>query len=458
MLMPTRPSAELTDAGLIGIMRRYGDLCIHAIIDLRRSFSRAELEAAMEATLMDFPVLGHRYAPRFWRDRWVAVTGPISDLVRMDDDAPPFEGHEVRADVEATTHAWIRCSIDATTERQLRIVAIARPDGGMRLILSILHLAVDGAGMAAVGHVFGAHLYGVSPSLPIEPRRDVRHALDGLRWYHLPSLATGMARLALQPIRQLAAARRDREYKGRSKGDVCAAWRHMTIRAAELRRIKAACPSDTSINDVLMAALAQIAARRSSGGPVVVTYTMDLRRYSKEPRLTATNSSSVLSTLVPREAITTLPETARAVAAITSRQMRRLAGPAFMLGPHALGIGLPHAVARRFVGLLAPVLVDLPLDRGLLMTNVGRIDDGLSAFGDDVTAIRIVGPNHEGFPVPLVVAFGYRGELHLDLFACPGLGEPAIDELEREIADVFELDRRDPLSSDTLRSGSAAPE
>ena len=40
-------------------------------------------------------------------------------------------------------------------------------------------------------------------------------------------------------------------------------------------------------------------------------------------------------------------------------------------------------------------------------------------------------------PVPVVVAFGFRGALHLELFAGPGLGAGALDEMEREIHEAF---------------------
>jgi len=70
--------AELADVGLYGSMDRYGDLGIHAVIDLRRTFSRAELEGAMQAAIAAFPVLGRRYAAGFWRDRWEEVEGPLS--------------------------------------------------------------------------------------------------------------------------------------------------------------------------------------------------------------------------------------------------------------------------------------------------------------------------------------------------------------------------------------------
>jgi NRPS condensation-like uncharacterized protein len=425
--------AQLTDVGVFGVMGRHGDLCIHAVIDLRRSFSRPALIRALERTLADFPVLAHRYEPGFWRDRWVQVTDPVADIVHVE------EGGVDESATDARTEFWLERSLVATRDRPIRLAALAR-GSGMRLIVSVLHLAVDGAGVAAIGHVLGSHLYEVSPALPIEPRRHFRHVLDGLSWYHLPVVATGLATLAIQPLRHFAAARREQAYE--SDRSACAASRQIVITAEQLGRIKDRCPDRTSVNDLLVAALARVAGGRSREGPVVVTYTMDLRRYGKTARLTATNSSSLLSAIVPRRALTSLAETAAAVAEITAGQRRSLAGPAFMLGPYALAAGLPHAVARSLVGVLGPLLVDLPLRRGLLMTNVGRIDEGLLAFGDDIEQIRIVGPNVDGIDVPVVVAFGYRGQLHLNMIASPGIGTTALDEIEREIIAALELQRK----------------
>ena len=58
ILHPMR--AELSDVGLFEAMHRYGDLGIHAVIDLRRTFSRDDLERALRGTIEAFPVLGRR--------------------------------------------------------------------------------------------------------------------------------------------------------------------------------------------------------------------------------------------------------------------------------------------------------------------------------------------------------------------------------------------------------------
>ncbi len=420
--------AELSDVGLFGSMDRYGDMGIHAVIDLRRTFSRAELERALQGTIGAFPVLGRRYVSGFWRDRWLAVEAPLSEAVHVVD---------VPGDLEEETASWARRPIDVARERPLRLVSLRRGEGS-RLILSITHLAVDGGGVAAVGHVLGAHLYGRSPSLPVDRRRSVGSALETLRWHHLPVLARGVADNALVPLRTLAAARRERHFP--LEPSAPASWRHLIVSSADVARIKERCRArGASVNDALIGALARVAAGRSSRGPLAVMYTMDLRRYAGSPRLTAANTSSILSVIVPRDAVTDLPSAAGAVARRTSRHRRGLAGPAFVLTPLALASGVPHAWARRVTRWLHPVLIDLPLSRGLVFTNVGRIDDGLAAFGEDIESLRVIGPHTRNVTVPSVVALGYRGELHLQLFAPPGLAPAALDELDAELREALEL-------------------
>jgi len=208
----------------------------------------------------------------------------------------------------------------------------------------------------------------------------------------------------------------------------------VTIGALELERLKALCRTvDATVNDALLAALARISVGRSRRGRLAVIYTMDLRRYAGAPRLTAANTSSVMSVIVPRAAVSEPAVTLRAVARLTARQRRSLAGPAFFVMPTVLGLAAPHSWVRRVVRWAHPLFIEPSLRRGLVFTNVGRLDEGLSAFGADLERVSIVGPNVAGVNAPVVVAFGYRGELHLQLFAAPGLAEAALDELETEL-------------------------
>jgi NRPS condensation-like uncharacterized protein len=276
----------------------------------------------------------------------------------------------------------------------------------------------------------------------VDERRELSHALAGLRWYHLPVLARDGVATLLQPLGTLAAGKRKRPYPRRADRErATPSWHHLVIDAATVQSIKARCrPAGASINDVLIAALARVVKARSDRGAATIVYTMDLRRYGTAPRLTATNTSSILTAQVPREDIGDLASTAAAVARITSRQRQSLIGPAYVLTPILFAAGSPHGVVRKLVRGIHPATVDLPLSRGLLVTNVGKIDDGLAAFGDDIESIRVIGPQIENVPAPAVVAFGYRGELHIELFAAPDLAPTAVEELAAELREALELE------------------
>lgn len=421
-------SAELTDVGLFGSMERFGDLCIHVVIDVRRAFSRGALERAAAAAIEAFPVLGCRYEPGFFRDRWMPVSEPVSSMVHVVEGA---------TDVEAETLAWIAREIPLTRERPFRMVSVSfggTSQEGSRLLLSISHLAVDGAGIAAVGHVIGASLYGFAPGLPPDARRSLRSTLGGLRLWHLPVLARDLAEQLIQPFINMGAAPRERPYPISTSERPSV--RRVVVGQGDLARLKTTLGEHgASVNDILIAALARVSAARSrtSPRPVVVLYTMDLRRYAGEPKLRAANISSIMTAVVPREATADLASAARAVSRVTARHRRSLAGPAFLMLPLLMAFGLPHGLVRRMTGPMHAIAIDLPLDRGLLMTNVGKLDDGLRAFGGDLVDLRIVGPNVRGVSVPVIVAYGLQGELHLELFAPPGLAEEAVIDLEREI-------------------------
>lgn len=423
--------AEFADAGLFASMPRFGDMCIHAVVDLRRRFTRADLERAMAATIEDFPVLGRCYQARFWRDRWREVRAPMSEAVHVVDEGD--------IDIEAETAAWTRRAIGVSEQRQLRVVSLPRGALGSRLVFTVTHLAVDGGGASAVAHVFGAHLYGVRPSLPVDARRSLASALGGIRLHHLPLLARDVAASLAQPFRTVAAAQRERPYPSSASGEMSV--RYLTIPAADLERLKARCRSaGATINDLLVAALARVAGGRSNDGPVAVMYTMDLRRYRGSAGLTAANTSSILTAVVPRGALASVESAARAVASITSKHRRGFAGPAFLAVPTAIAGAAPHAILRRATRWLHPLMVEMPLRRGLLVTNVGKLDDGLGPFAADVESVRAVGPTIDGIDVPAVVAFGFRGQLHLELIAPPGLSSRALDELDAELRAALELD------------------
>lgn len=417
--------AQLPDVGLHGSASRYGDLCVHGVLDLRRSFTRADIERAMRATVLSFPVLGCLYESHVFRDQWVPAQAPISDMVHVG------TGY----DIEGETNVWTERWIDPRRERSFRAVLLPK-NQGCRLILSISHWATDGAGMAAVGHVFGAHLYGVSPALPVEPRRDLRRAMDGLGLRHVPVFVRDVAANLFQPWQVWSAGPRTQPYPEDPSSKPSS--KQIVIEKSTLDALEARLGKRVRVNDLLVAAACMVAAKRSSYGPVSALYTMDLRRYSRTPHLSVTNASSILMTIISRAAAGNLSDAVRAVEEQTKRHREGLAGPAFLVLPMLLTGPAPHDMVRRLLPALHPLLVDLPVSRGFIFTNVGKLDQGLGPLVDDIVDLRIVGPHIKGVTSPAIIAFGLRGNIYLELFVPPGLSPETLDVVERELREVLQ--------------------
>lgn len=417
-------NAQLADVGLHGSADRYGELCVHAVLDVRRSFTRDELERAARAIVASFPVLGCVYEARFFRDQWVPVEAPISEMVHVG----------IEEDLEKDTNVWTERWIDPAHERPFRVVLLPKPEG-CRLILSISHLATDGAGMAAIGHVFAAHLYGVRPVLPVEQRRDVGRALDGLRLQHIPVFLRDLAASVQQPWRVWSAGPRNRPYPEDAVAK--SSSKQIVLEQSTLAALEARCGKRVRVNDLLVAIVGMVSAKRSSYGPVSILYTMDLRRFSQAPHLSVTNASSILTTVIPREATENLIDAVHAVEKETRKHRESLVGPAFLLLPMLLAGPAPHEFVRRLLPAVHPLLVELPVSRGFIFTNVGKIDQGLGPLADDIVDIRAVGPSIKGISAPAIIAFGFRGRTYLQLFAPPGMSARALDELESELREVI---------------------
>lgn len=416
--------AELIESGFIGGAGIVGHLGFHVVVSLRRRFERAQLERAFEATLRDFPVLDCRFDEQLWRDRWVPVTDPVSSSVHMESLGTDADDEAL----EAVIARWAAAPHEPCAERPWRVIGVEGPGERFHIILSITHVVVDGGGAKAIAQAFGGHLYGVPHPVPVETRRSLSMTLERLSWWHAPLVLWGVLRESLRPMQvAMAPPRRDRFAMG-YEGDLF--WRELALSPEEFVRFKRACKAHgATVNDGLAAVLTHVSGERTEEGPASMVYTMDLRRYLKAPRLVAANISGLLWVVVPREALSDWSSLLSAVRGCTLEHRDRFAGMASMFFLSMVSNGWPRGLVRALMprllmGYLAPAL-----SRALLMTNVGRLDDGASVYneGEDVEEIRIVGPLVRGFETPVVAVYGWRGELRLHICGPEGMQPGAVE-------------------------------
>lgn len=416
--------AELIESGFIGGAPLLGHLGFHVVVSLRRRFERAQLERAFEATLRDFPVLNCRFEERRWRDRWVPVADPVSSSVHMES----LEAGASDEALDALIARWASAPHEPCEERPWRVIGVEGPGERFHIMLSITHVVVDGGGAKAIAQAFGGHLYGVPHPVPVEARRGLSMTLERLSWWHAPLVLRGVLRESLRPVQVALSPPRREGFAMGYEGELF--WRELALSPEEFARFKGACKAHgATVNDGLAAMLTHVAGQRTGEGPASMVYTMDLRRYLKAPRLVAANISGLLWVVVPREALSGWPSLLSAVRRCTVEHRESFAGMASMFFLSMIGQSWPRGLVRGAMPRLLKEYLEPALSRALLMTNVGRLDEGASVYneGEDVEEIRIVGPLVQGIETPVVAVYGWRGELRLHICGPKGMQPEAVE-------------------------------
>ncbi len=406
--MPNKPTtlpAEMVEVVVDSLEHEHPHVHLHLVMDLERSISQEELVTALEGLVEAFPVMGCRYQPHWWRDRWIPWEGDLASMCHV--------AHV--DDVESSTLEWAARPFRYLEEPTVRVAFFARSGGdGGRLVLTLHHMTVDGGGLKAAGAVLVSLLCGEEPDPPPTDDRALRNVIRSLRLADLPVLLHEMVLESVTPISLLKVGALDHGTPG-GTGEPDPLWVPLRLDRERTARFVAACKSrGATINDGLVATLARMAASRGEGGSVMVAYTVDLRRYLRWTRAQATNLAGVSMVVLSRASTRSAEAALEAVVRVIGEQKRRLTGLAYALLP-AFTVGwLPHGLMRR-VGAMIIREILRRFNRSMALTNIGSLDAVVAPFGDDVTYACIIGPFVHGNAVPIFTITGFRGTLTLQV-------------------------------------------
>jgi len=420
--------AELTEVVLHGLEDRCRHAQLHLLVDLKRTFSRDQLVAAATRAIQEFPVLGSRYQPSAWKDRWVRWEGDIGELVDVVDAADDIDGETLRRAARVFDHE---------RKPSFRLTLLER-EGGSRLVISAHHSVADGGGIKALAAVIAASLNAVPPSPPPAPDRELLAAARGLRFRDLPVLVSELVRHSLTPLWILRVRRLRRRFEGSDAGDGDdLRWSPVFLDPDETRTLQTLCRDHgATLNDGLVAAVARLGATLGDCGPVATGYTIDLRRYLPRPAALVTNMHAVSVVVLSRKSLLSPVGSLHAAAEAIGEQKRRLLGMAYVLLP-TLTIGwLPHGLLRLAGRVMIANLLSW-VNRAPAVTNIGSLDEALAPFGDDAVAASILGPFVDDLAIPVVVATGFRGTLTLHVCGCSGLQPDAVTEYAAELREAL---------------------
>ncbi len=417
--------AQIFDAAFFGARRAMGPVQLQLVMELDEAFSGEELRRAARAVVRAFPILGCRYVTGAWRDRWQPDPGLLDELVH---------DVETRGGLQAAMTQLVERELDPASQAPWSITQLRAPEG-CRLVVNVLHQLADAAGALAVVGELVRHLAGEDQPLPDGGDRGFGQLLRAVRLRQLPVLAWETLQQLLMPLKYLSMGRTLLP-PGALDGGSARVWRSVQWEIGPAQPFRARLRAlGCTVNDGLLALLAQLNAALSGPGRLGCFFTVDMRRMLADARPRISNLSGIDVVLLPREAVGGFDETARASSALAARRKQRFPGLPAVLANHSLNLCLPHGLLRRVIRLWIPWATAL-LNRGLLVTNVGAIDRYLEPLGSRVRDASLLGPWVRGLAVPVITATSFRDRLTLNIHgfqgsqsSVPELFQAQLDEL-----------------------------
>jgi NRPS condensation-like uncharacterized protein len=379
-------------------------------VDLSRQWTAAEMTAAVRGLVRAYPILGCKYVPRFWRDRWEPVPDfPIERIVSV----------RAARDLESETRALASEKIDTGREWPLRVRLLTHA-GGSRLIVVMPHLVADGNGMLVAVRELAAQMMGGGAGGSVPMNRSFGQIVRALRVRELPTLAGELVR---QMRRNLSVPFLPKWTNGfhplpAAERDGLDNVERITLEGASATTFTANCRRHgATVNDGLLAAAAK-ATLPLAGRGTGIAYTVNLRRFLTDPGPIVANLSGVGSVHVDHAMAQDSGELLRNVARQTGEQKARLPGLAFGLLQLILFGWLTHGFLHLFGKFAFEKGMLLQATRTPLMTNVGVLDPYLEPFGDLARDGWMSGPFYIGFPAPGAMVTTFRGNISVCLSAC----------------------------------------
>ncbi len=152
------------------------------------------------------------------------------------------------------------------------------------------------------------------------------------------------------------------------------------------------------------------------------------------------NLSAITVVFVPRKFTGSFDNAIQYVSKKTNREKKNFAGLPHMLGIIGYSLLLPHSIARKVAGALAIYASSL-LNRGMVVTNIGKVDAYLEPFGAIVKSASVMGPFLRGICVPVVTATGFRDTLTLQINDLSGHTAEDLDDMVATLEVLLERER-----------------
>jgi len=413
--MPSGFIAQLPDAVAIGVGRGNGILQMAVVINLKRQWNFCQVAKAVRGLVTSYPILGCRYSMGFWRDRWLpCLEFPIEQALKVEDGV---------TDVDERENFHVSSFIDPEKGWPVRFVLLNHSQNS-RLLIIFPHLLGDGNAGLTVAQGLGAWLYSTGLPANIHMNRGILQLAKALGFRSIPTLAGELLREASKIFYMPFMGRWDQGFKRTENLSGRMNYHKVAIKDSAFKNFSACLKKhNATINDGLASIMAAIVNRRSNSSWTGTIYTVNLRRFLKDPGPIIGNMSGVNTLPLMIKPGTSMEDLIAMVAVRTGEHKNRLPGIAFGLLPLISFGWMPHGLLHAFYRTVFGKMIDWQSRRTAIFTNIGSMDSYLEPFGSDVITACMLGVFQRGLRVPVVMATGFRESLTVSVCSADDLSK-----------------------------------
>lgn len=401
-----------------------GFLEIAIALELSRQLSYEQIARAVKGLVSSFPILACAYRPGFWRDRWIPLAEfPIEKVVFVE---------EVGADLSEREIFYLSRFFDPEKEWPFRIVCLNH-DQGCRLLLIYPHLIGDANAGLSIIWALGKFLHNQPLPENLPMNRSIGQLARALGIRSIPTLAGELLRELSKVVYLPFLGRWDREFSYALDLSGRMNYSRISVTGPLFQQFISTCKRhNATINDGLVAISAMVALKRAKSRFSGTIYTVNLRRFLKNPGPIIANLSGVNTLPVSAKSANTIEQLIQAVALRTQEHKRRLPGIAFNLLPMIFVGWLPFGPIHLFGRKVFNQLVSRSVKRLAVFTNVGSMDEYLEPFKAEVVDAWMMGTFQRQFPAPVAMASGFRDGVSVCLSAADDLTKESVDKLAED--------------------------
>lgn len=265
---------------------------ISLVVDVDAVWSADALTTAVQRWIRVFPILGCHLRCGFWRDQWEPFTVPLSTFVHV----------ATSAQLEADTLTAISEPVDVTAGAPFRLSALTSDNGQRtRLVLSTSHVLSDGNGALLMLSELCSQLAGGGRSEPVVMNRSFLQLLSAAGPAKWPMLLWEMVKDTGSFMDALKASSWTKRFTPvPDTGRACVKRLHFSKETSIAFR-RACKAAGATINDGLVAEALRVGSCFSDGAKIASAYTVNLRQFLPEERVTISNLSGFMMVVADRD-------------------------------------------------------------------------------------------------------------------------------------------------------------